>query len=198
MISSILKTAGLITLLFGAWVLFTVQSGKNTGTERLINKVSNLKASAISAVKPSDDKKEAGLASVSGVAANSASVDEKDTTQKEDNDGSRSKSTDVQTGKSASANLKGNAEDIINEKSGLLARVGHKENSSTDDTGEMFNTKTIFREEQAERTKAKSESEGRFDTAAEEATDVQFQSAQKRLAESIIKLETTINSFGRR
>lgn len=181
MISSILKTAGLITLLFGAWVLFTVQSGKDTGTGRLIDKVSNLKTSAISTVKPSGDKKESGSTSWKSFAA--------------------------------SENLDGKTEDMKSEKSGLLAKTGHKENSSKDDIDNMFNTKTILPEDPEERITAAGEkrapalgarmtalntSEGRFDTDAKEPTDVQLQSAQKRLAESIIKLETTINGFWRR
>ena len=165
MISSILKTAGLITLLFGAWVLFTVQSGKDTGAGRLIDKISNLKTSAISTVKPSGHKKESRSMVVSGVAT--------------------------------SANLEG-TENTNKEKSGLLVKAGHKKDSVTDDTHKLFNTKTILPEDRAERTTPQSESEDRFDTAAEEPTDAQLQSAQKRLAESIIKLETTINSFYRR
>lgn len=166
MISSILKTAGLIALLFGAWVLFTVQSGKDTGAGKLIDKVSTLKTKVISTVKPSNDNKESKLESVKCIAE--------------------------------PENLDGNAEDVLKEKTTLLTKSENKENASTDDTGEMFNTKTILREKQAERTTAKNESENHLDTDGEEPTDMQLQSAQKRLAESIMKLETTINGFWRR
>lgn len=181
MISSILKTAGLITLLFGAWVLFTVHSGKDTGAGRLIDKVSNLKTSAISTVKSLGDKKQSGSASGKSVAKNSATSGEKEATQTEDNGENRSKSI-VQTWKSASIGMEDKTEDMKNEKAGLLAKAGHKGNSSTNDSNKLFNTKTILPEE----------------PAVQEPTDEQLQSAQRRLTKSILKLETVVSDFWRR
>ena len=181
MISSILKAAGLITLLFGAWVLFTMQSGKDTWTGRLIDRASNLKTVSISIDNLTGEKKQPELTSGNYVAANSATSGEKDATQTEDNGGNRNKSI-VQTRESADVDLEGKTENMKNQKAGLLAKAGHKENSSTNDSDKLFNTKTILPEE----------------PAVQEPTDEQLQSAQKRLAESIIKLETTINGFWRR
>ena len=212
MISSILKAAGLITLLFGAWVFFTMQSGKDTWTGRLIDRASNLKTVSISIDNLTGEKKQPELTSGNYVAANSARAGEKDATQTEDNGGNRNKSI-VQIRESASANLEGKAEDVKNEKAGLLPKTGHKENLPTDDSDKLFNAKTILPEDPEERITAAGEkrapargtrmtalntSKGRFDTDAKEPTDEQLQSAQKRLAESIIKLETTINDFWRR
>ena len=163
MISSILKAAGLITLLFGTWVLFTVQSGKDPEIDRLIDKASNLKTVSISIFSdnPTDKKKQSGLAS----------------------------------GKSVSADLEGKAKDVKSKKAGLLAKAGHKENSSKDDIDNLFNTKTILPEDPAKRITVVGESEGRFVTAVKEPTDEQLQSAQKRLTESILKLETVTSGF---
>ncbi len=181
MISSILKTAGLITLIFGGWVLFTVQSGKDTGAGRLIDKASNLKASLVSTAKSLGDKKQSGSAPGKSVAKNSATSGEKDAAQTEDDGGNRNKSI-VQTGKSASVDMEDKAENMKNEKVSLLAKAGHKENSSTNDNDKLFNTKTILPEK----------------PAVQEPTDEQLQSAQKRLTKSILKLETVVNDFWRR
>lgn len=181
MISSILKAAGLITLLFGAWILFTLQSGKDTGAGRLIDKASNLKAFSIFTNDSTGEKKQPELTSGNYVAANSARAGEKDATQTEDNGGNRSKAI-AQTWKSVSANREGKAKDVKNEKAGFLAKAGHKENSSKDDIDNLFNTKTILPEK----------------SAVQEPTDEQLQSAQKRLTESILKLETVISDFWRR
>lgn len=181
MISSILKAAGLITLLFGAWVVFTMQSDKDTWTGRLIDKASNLKSVSISTDNLSGEKKQSGLASGNRIAKKSARSGEKEATQTEDNAGNRSK-TIAQTGKSVSANQEGKAEDMKNEKAGLLAKAGHKGNLSTNDSDKLFNTKTILSKE----------------PAVQEPTDEQLQSAQRRLTKSILKLETVVSDFWRR
>lgn len=194
MISSILKAAGLMTLLFGVWILFTVQSGKDAGIDRLIDKASNLKTISISTDNSTGEKKQSGLASGNHVAENSSVSSKKDATQTEDNGGNRSK-TIAQTGKSVSANLEGKAKDVKSKKAGLLAKAGHKKNSSKDDIDNLFNTKTILPEDSAKRITVVGESQGRFVTVVKEPTDEQLQSAQKRLTESILKLEIVTSGF---